>query len=217
MNAEENYGFPPTYKLILKNLLPAGRLKILDFGCGTGVAGDLLNPKKIHEFIGVDIYKPYLEVCRKKGNYKRIIKADITKMKIKEKSFDVILLLQVIEHLEKKAAKDFIKKAIKAAKKCIIISAPNGKCYQEEYDGSIHHRHISTWTPLDLKQLGFRVYGQGLKIIYGSESYGGGQGAKWWQKIAVCWAVILLPIIMIYPRIGAQLIGVKYLNKGNKK
>lgn len=213
MRAEKNYGFPPTYKLMLRTLMPSGKLKVLDLGCGMGAAGEFLNPKKNHEFIGIDIYEPYLKICKKKGNYRKIIRADITKFEIQKKSFDVVLLLQVIEHLDKKAGENLIRKATKAAKKCVIVSVPNGYCSQKKYDGSIYHKHTSTWIASDLRQLDFKVYGQGLKIIYGSRSYGGGKNAIWWQKIAVPLAALLLPFIIIYPRIAAQLIGVKYLDE----
>lgn len=208
----ENYGFPPTYTLILKSIMPVGKLTFLDLGCGTGAAGNLLNPKKIHQFTGVDIYKPYLNICKKKGNYQKLIQADIIKMKFKKESFDVVLLLQVIEHLGKRAGIELLRKATKIAKKSIVVSVPNGYSYQEEYDGSTYHKHVSSWSVSDLRRLGFKVYGQGLKFIYGSKSYGGGQGANWWQKIIVPLTVTMLPVTLIYPHIGAQLIGVKYLD-----
>lgn len=212
MKFEENYTFPPIYKLILKNIIPSGKLKVLDLGCGKGVAGEVLNSKKIHEFTGIDIYKPYLKVCKKKSYYKKLIIADITKAKIQEKSFDVVLLLQVIEHLDKEMAKSLIKKAIGTAKKCIIVSVPNGYCHQEEYDENVYHKHLSTWVASDLRKLGFTVYGQGLRIIYGSESYGVDKGINWWQKIAVPLSIIIAPIIFFIPSLGAQLIAVKYIN-----
>lgn len=213
MIGEENYGFPPTYKLILNALMPPGKLKVVDLGCGMGAAGEFLNPQRKHEFVGIDIYRPYLDICRKKDNYKKLIKADITKMNFKYESFDVILILQVIEHLNKKTAGLLIKKAIRSAKKCVIVSVPNGKCFQENYDDSIYHKHKSSWYVSDLKKLGFKVYGQGLKIIYGSRSYGGGRRAKWWQRIVVLISTFLLPIVLFYPQIAAQIIGVKYLDE----
>lgn len=210
MIAEENYGFPPTYRFILKKIMPSGRLKVLDLGCGKGVAAEILNPKRKHQFTGIDIYKPYLKICQKKGYYKSLKKINIEKIILPKNSFDVVLLLQVIEHLDKKTAKKILTRASKAAKNCVIVSVPNGYCLQEEYDCNIHNKHLSFWTVSDLRNLGFTVYGQGLKIIYGSDSYGAGKNAVWWQKIVVPLTVILLPIIMIYPQIGAQLIGVKY-------
>lgn len=213
MIAEENYDFPPTYKLILKNIMPSGKLKVLDLGCGTGVAGEILNHKKICEFMGIDIYEPYLKICRKKGYYKKLVKADITKIDISEKSFDVILLLQVIEHLHKKQVMSLLEKCFKAAKRAVIISVPNGLCLQEQYDDNRYHRHRSTWSVREIKQMGFQVFGQGLKIIYGEQSYGGERYLSWWQKVATLLSTVLLPFMMIFPQISAQLIGIKYLNK----
>lgn len=204
---------PPTYQLIIKYLLPQETESVLDLGCGKGVAAEVFNKEKKYQFFGVDLYEPYLKVCRKRGFYKKLIKADLKKINFKEKSFDVVILFQVIEHLNKKDSEKLIKKALKFAKKAVLISVPNGNCYQEAYDGNIYHKHKSSWIPSDLKKLGFTVYGQGLKMIYGSESYADGRGASLWQKIVVPLAVILLPLIMMFPKVAIQLIAIKYTHK----
>lgn len=216
MLSQSNNTLPPTYQLIIKTLLPKKpHLKVLDLGCGKGAAGKVLNANKIHEFVGVDIYDPYLKICKKSGYYKKIIKNDLKKIKFEKKSFDVVILFQVIEHLKKEDAEALIKKAINIAREAVLISVPNGDCNQEAYDGNIYHEHKSRWDVTDLRKMGFTVYGQGLKIIYGSISYEGRIEASWWQKIAVALATLLFPIIIIFPQIGVQLIGVKYLNKKN--
>ena len=123
----------------------------------------------------------------------------------------MVILFQVIEHLNKKDAKKLIRKAVSIATKAVFISVPNGYCYQEVYDGNIYNKHKSTWSVADFKKMGFKVYGQGLKIIYGSRSYEGRIGASWWQKIVIPLSIILLPLVLIFPEIAVQLIGVKYL------
>lgn len=210
---QEKFGFPPTYKLIIKSMMPPGNLRVLDLGCGPGTAGEILNQDLKHHFTGVDIYQPYVERCRASSYYNEVKKKDLKKLKIKKGSFDVILLLQVIEHLNKKEAVKLLKDCIKAAEKAVIVAVPNGICHQESYDGNIHHEHKSTWDVQDLRRMGFKVFGQGLKIIYGSASYGGGKKANLWQKIVVPLTAILLPLIMFTPKIAVQLIGVKYLDK----
>lgn len=204
---------PPIYQLIIEYLLPQDTVSVLDLGCGTGVAGEVFNKEKRYQFFGVDLYGPYLKICKQRGFYKKVIKADLRKINFKEKSFDVVILFQVIEHLNGKDSKELIKRAIKIAKKAVLISVPNGDCRQEAYDGNIYHKHKSSWTPFDLKNLGFKVYGQGLKILYGSESYVGGKQANLLQKIVVPLATILLPLIIIFPKIAVQLIAVKYTDK----
>lgn len=209
MIAEEKYGFPPTYKLILKRLMPAGRLKVLDLGCGTGIAGEILNKEKKHEFTGIDIYEPYLKICKRNGFYKAIEKKDLTKLDIKKGRFDVILLFQVIEHLTKKDAMNLLRNCYNAASKAVIVTVPNGECHQEGYDGNTHHQHKSAWSVDDLRKKNFKVIGQGLKIIYGDQSYGEGREAAFWQKIAVPLSTLLLPLLLFIPQLGVQLIAIK--------
>jgi len=201
---------PPTYEFIIRKLLPSGRLMILDLGCETGVWGATLNRKKKYEFTGVDIYKPYLDICRKKGYYKRLIKDDLTNIDFKTKSFDVVFLFQVIEHLGKEDAIKLIKKSINIARKAVIISVPNGECHQGVYDCNEHQKHLSKWMVEDLEKLGFRVFGQGLRVIYGSESYERSKKASLWQKIVVPLSSFLFPLVLFFPQLGAQLIAVKY-------
>lgn len=212
MSFFKKVNLPPSYQIILKILFPKGRFQVLDLGCGSGIAGELFNSAHIHEFIGVDIFKPYLKKCRVSGYYKEVYKADITKVKLDWKSYDVILLLQVLEHLKKVEAVKLIQKAVKAARKAVIISLPNGVSFQKEYDENDFHTHKSTWGTSDLQRLGFKVYGQSFRPIFGKMSYGCGIEANWWQKIAVTLSIIISPIIFLIPNLGAQLIAVKYIN-----
>ncbi len=202
--------FPPTYELIIKQLLPKGPLKVLDLGCGVGAAAEVLNKNKLCEFTGVDIHEPYVKICQERGFYQKVIKSDLRDINFDKKSFAVVILLQVIEHLNKKDAIKLIKRAIDIATKAVIISVPNGECSQEAYDENIFNQHKSAWNVSDFKKMGFKVYGQGLKMIYGSKSYEGRIEANWWQKIAVLLSTILSTPILFFPQFGAQLVAVKY-------
>lgn len=208
--------FPPTYEFIVKQFLPRESLKVLDLGCGVGAAAEVLNKNKIHQFVGVDIYEPYLKICERRGFYKKVIKADLRNIIFDKKSFDVVILFQVIEHFNKKDAKKLIRKAVSLATKVVLISVPNGHCDQEVYDGNIYNKHKSIWTTADFQKMGFKVFGQGLKIIYGSRSYEGRLEASWWQKIIVPLSIILFPLVLIFPEVAVQLIGVKYLGGTSK-
>lgn len=212
MSFYKKVDLPPIYQFLLKKLFPQqDYLKVLDLGCGLGTIGKLLNADKRHYFTGIDFFQPYLDLCKKNGYYNQTIKADLTKINLTKKSYDVILILQVLEHLTTAQAKALLKQADKAAKRCIIITLPNGDCYQEKYDHNKLHVHQSTWTSEDLKTLGFRVYGQSFKPIFGKYSYGPGKQAKLWQQFAVAFSVLLAPLIFVKPEWGAQLIGIKHV------
>lgn len=214
MSFYKKVNLPPIYQFIIKRLFPQkSKLKVLDLGCGLGIAGELLNHKKTHDFTGVDFFEPYLNICRKNGYYRHAIKADLTQIKLTNQSYDAVLLLQVLEHLTTRQAKLLLKKATKAAKECVIVTLPNGNCYQEKYDHNKWHIHKSTWTPKQLKDLGFKVYGQSFKPIFGNHSYGAGEKAKFWQSMAVFLSVLIAPLIYVKPEWGTQLIGVKYVKQ----
>lgn len=68
------------------------KLKILDFGCGTGKVGEEIKKNiNIPYFLeGVDISENMLELARQKNVYNKITNIDLTKEKYNEK-FDVIL------------------------------------------------------------------------------------------------------------------------------
>ena len=201
--------FPLTYKLIVSSLFPKGKLKVLDLGCGKGAAGEIFNQDKTHDFIGIDLFAPYVKECKNSGYYSKAIKKDITKYKAKE-DFDLVLILQVLEHLKKADSKRLIKNITKSTKARIIVSIPNGDCDQGEYEGNPYQKHLSTWTPKDLEKLGFKVYGQGLGIVYGEKSYAVENKIQLWQKLAAPLSILLSPFIFFNPKYAAQLIAVKY-------
>lgn len=212
MSFYKKVNLPPIYQLILRSLFPKkDKLRVLDLGCGLGIAGELLNPKKTHHFTGIDFFQPYLDICKSNGYYNQTIKADLVKMRLTKKSYDVVLLLQILEHLTYTQAKSLIERVEKVTKDCIIVSLPNGDCRQEEYDYNKLHIHRSTWTPVTLKALGFKVYGQSFKPIFGNYSHGASVKAKFWQQIAVFLSIFIAPLILIKPEWGAQLIGIKYV------
>lgn len=200
---------PQTYKLIIEYLLPSGKLSILDLGCGNGVAGEVFKNDKFRSFVGVDNFRKYIDICKESGNYICLSASDIRNFKIQKNKYDIILLLQVIEHLTKKEAINIINRCKRAAVKKVIISTPNGECEQEVYDDNPLQAHKSVWEPSDLKRLNLVVYGQGFKYIYRKKSYAvKNSDIKIWQRILNPLTLLLFPIVLFFPKISAQLIAV---------
>ena len=112
-------------KKIKKN--PLNKIKIIDLGCGGGLTCEPL--KRLGaEVTGVDFIKNNINNAKKhaKDNNLKIkyYVADINKINLKEK-YDVILLLEIIEHLEN--WEEIIEKTYKFLNKggIIIISSIN--------------------------------------------------------------------------------------------
>lgn len=157
-------------RILIDELKDATR--VLDLGCGyaspLGRVKDKLRPD-LHS-VGVDNFLPYLNQSREKKIHSEYIQSNIFEVEFPPKSFDAAILLDVIEHFERKEFLNFLPKLEKIAKK-IIIMTPNGFVYQEEYDGNEYQVHKSGWTVKDMENLGFKCLGlSGLKYLRGELS-----------------------------------------------
>jgi len=87
------------------------------------------------------------------------------------KSFDAVILLDVIEHLSKDDAHILLEKCKAWAVKRIILSTPNGFLPQKSLDKNVYQNHLSGWSIQELKNMGFRVFGlSGLKSLHTESS-----------------------------------------------
>ena len=83
------------YINILKYVEKFKPQKILDMGCGFGVFLSLLREKGFNA-IGIDLDKDHVKICISKGlNAKN---GDAQKIPLTSGSFDMVILLQVLEH-----------------------------------------------------------------------------------------------------------------------
>jgi 2-polyprenyl-3-methyl-5-hydroxy-6-metoxy-1,4-benzoquinol methylase len=176
---------------------------ILDVGCGNGL--QVKHIKKRHpkiEATGIDIYVPYVKLCRTQGSYEKVILGDIRNMSFKENSFDVVVCFQVIEHLPKKQALLLIENIEKIARKQIIISTPYGKSHYHTEDDNGYQAHKSYFYPEFFVKRGYKVIKMGGKKFYG---YGKG-GLVHKIKIPVIRELIfvletfLTPYYLLFPQ-----------------
>jgi 2-polyprenyl-3-methyl-5-hydroxy-6-metoxy-1,4-benzoquinol methylase len=98
------------------------RSRILDCGCGIGVAGFILKENEFRNVIGIDIDPRRLSIAKK--NYKGVYRMNCENVKF-NKRFDIILALNVIEHLNN--PEKFLKrvKELLATSGRLILSLPN--------------------------------------------------------------------------------------------
>ena len=65
---------------------------ILDAGCGTGLAGELLHEENFNNIVGVDFSQPMLDQASKKNIYQSLFQADLTKtLEFEDNAFDAIV------------------------------------------------------------------------------------------------------------------------------
>lgn len=139
---------------------------VLDVGCGYNSA--IGHIRKTFKSEGIEIYPKTLQLSKKRKLHDSYKLGDIRRLGnyYKNKSFDAVVSIDVIEHLEKSEAIKMIKSMEKIARKKIILLTPNGFYEQEAYDGNPYQVHKSGWVISDLTKLGYVVYGlRGLKIL----------------------------------------------------
>jgi 2-polyprenyl-3-methyl-5-hydroxy-6-metoxy-1,4-benzoquinol methylase len=141
---------------------------ILDVGCGAKSPLRFFNGKDTHT-VGVDSYKPDLNMAEKFGTHSeyKLIDALAIDKHFHNKSFDAVVLLDIIEHFNKERGHELIAKAEKVAGRRVIIVTPNGFLLQRSKDGDLQE-HLSGWDCNDMKGLGYEVIGLlGLKQLRG--------------------------------------------------
>lgn len=105
-----------------------------------------------------------------------MICADIVKLDkiIRPKSFDVVIALDVIEHLDKKLGFYVIEAMERIARHRVILLVPNGYLPQSSKKVRLnpYMEHCSTWSVKDFLNLGYNIKGwSGLKCLAGPHGW----------------------------------------------
>ena len=129
---------------ILSQELPRkSNLKVLDIGCGTGETMSFVKSiRRGVDVVGVDNSQVAVNFAIKRGH--QVVKVDALKLPFQNETFDVILILDVIEHIKDDEA--FLIEAKRVLKKGgkIIITAPALQFIWSKHDtGQGHQRRYT--------------------------------------------------------------------------
>jgi len=131
---------------------------VLDAGCG---ADSILLQLGINhkQITGLDIWGEYAKRHQGDKRYVGYYQADVTKVEFPARSFDVVILSDVIEHIPKGEVlgSKLFDKISTWAKKKVIIMTPYGFVDNSSYGGNPFLYHKSGWTSNELREHGFRV------------------------------------------------------------
>ena len=146
-----------------------GPQSVLDVGCGWGEYGFLLRfhmerpelwPKDITESPDWEMRIDGIEIVAEnigglhKLCYNRVSVGNVFDLLDDLPEYDVILMGELVEHLEKADAERLIRGLLPKAKKACIITTPLGFMPHGALLGQETERHLSGWMPKDFKQLG---------------------------------------------------------------
>lgn len=180
---------------------------ILDVGCGGSSPISLFSADLRHA-VGVDGHAPSIARSREAGihhEYHQMSALDIGKQ-FPERSFDCVLLCDLVEHLPKAESLRLIAIAERIAKKKVIIFTPNGFLRQGERDENPYQVHVCGWEVDEMKQLGYHVIGiNGWKPLRTEEAR-----IAWWPRFF--WGKVSLltqPLVLERPEWAFHLFCVK--------
>jgi ubiquinone/menaquinone biosynthesis C-methylase UbiE len=131
---------------------------ILDVGCGTGTFGIVLTAVRRTKkpfLVGCDIYEPYLRMLPP-NIYDGVVQASATHLPFRDRSFNNVVSIAVIEHLEKENGVRMLEEMERVAKKLIVIMTAKG-FIPKTADDNPFQTHRSGWSSKDFKYRGYKV------------------------------------------------------------
>lgn len=138
------------YKERYEKYLPTYPFTLLDLGCGR------MNHTKFFNFsecTAVDIRDQFWF----DKNIKYVQSDLLDFLEKNNTSYDVVVILHVLEHLEKNDAKKLIIESKKITKDTLIVETPEGFHDTIDFQDVKYMRHICGFSKADLKNLGLKV------------------------------------------------------------
>ena len=142
---------------------------ILDVGFGYGkwgfmciekfeTQGDRIYPEDWELKIdGIEIWKRYVEKLPWVPHfYDNMYNGDALDVIKTLGHYDLIILGDVVEHLEKERGEELLRQGIEKADKCCLLSIPIGDWTNKKSirDGNTHEHHLAIWTESELVRIG---------------------------------------------------------------
>jgi SAM-dependent methyltransferase len=203
---------PFTYRNIIQGSLEKSVNFVLDVGCGRGRPMKEINKPKKFYTIGVDLFMPYIKEAKKERIHDGYVLCDVCYLPFKEKSFDVALCFEVIDHLSKGQGVKLLKELEQVISSQILLSAHVG--FHPIVEGIDHNPlqvHKSGWTPQEFICLGFIVRGQGFRYVYRSAA--GASISMSRKLLSYAISYLLAPLIYFTPNLAAHMVCIKYMPK----
>lgn len=176
---------------------------ILDVGCGLGVPMELIKLRmKVKYAVGVDLFKPYLNLLKKRKLHDKYILADVRKMLIPPQSFDVSFASDVLEHMSKKEAWKLLENMEKISRKQVIVTTSLGYFYHPPVDGNPLQLHKSGYQPEEFHKRGYKTFKYGRKEILGTGGLVHRVKSDPLKKLIFLINFFLFPFYLIFPEFG---------------
>ncbi len=146
---------------ILENVVGT---RILDVGCGHGKWGYLLKkyapPHSPRQVVGLDAFAPHVAALQREGIYDQVLVGKASSLPFEDKSFDSIVVCEVLAHLPRPDADQLIAECRRVARHCFIVTVPHFHCQtgvgRETLNGfSEYEEHRYNYSYREFSRFGF--------------------------------------------------------------
>lgn len=193
--------YPEIETLISWTLPSLSGKRVLDVGCGIGGIGFLLRRlpggDEAH-LVGVDGWEPYLEFARRFNIYDELHLVDLASYS--PEPFDIILAVEVLEHLEKEQGLRLLDRLEHAAREILLVTTPNGDDKRGPVANVPLEAHRSVWHAWEFRQRGYRVRGLGFRWSR-KEKASGRMGLALWY--------VMTPLSLRFPTLADSILATK--------
>jgi hypothetical protein len=163
--------------------------------------------------VGVDLHLPYLREAKARRLYEDLIYGDVRHLPFKYKSFDTILCIDLIEHLERCEGERLLNEMEKIARRQIFVFTPVGFLPQMAFDTPLQTNR-SAWKTSDFNMRGYKVRGiNGLFFLRGERASFRFKGVLSFFSMILSHSSQVL--VYLFPKLAFQMLCIK--NVGDKK
>jgi ubiquinone/menaquinone biosynthesis C-methylase UbiE len=147
-------GLEPPITALVEEYAPK---RVLDVACGCG--GWYPTLPFDCEWIGLDIWLPYL--WEQRFQARNLIRGTATHLPVRPHRFDLVLCIEILEHLTRDDGARMLDEAKRVAKRAVIVTTPTDPLLrhgQEAINGNPYERHTTATSSSHLASLGFKVH-----------------------------------------------------------
>ena len=134
--------FDPEVSKVLHSHIPR-RSNVLDVGCGDGLAAGKMLVGRECDYTGVDVSENAVREARRNGLSASLIE-DASSLPFEDASFDVVISLEVIEHLFSPLEAVMEMKRVLAPGGLLLLTTPNTAYWRLRMDMCV----LGKWNPL---------------------------------------------------------------------
>ena len=200
-------------ELLSKKIDPNQVIKVLDIGAGPAqywndkVFLDFFQKRKVEitlfdatEDSGLQSPSELIQVSKVVG----IAPQDLDVFQ--DSDFDLVIALDLIEHLSKDNGYLLLYQLDRLASKSSLVFTPNGFIWQPPSLNNPFNAHISAWKPKELRKLGWKKQYGNVGLVFFIGTYG---LLKFNSRLVNIINVLVLPIVRIFPFLGFSFTAVK--------